>query len=206
MKKTNSELYTPRTEKIKIEDLKVDGLNTNKMTDKQMKGLRESMRKWGFLQPIVIDQDNIIIAGEHRLRVYQEFNVKEIECKRIHVDETQRRLLRQVMNRLHGEPEKEKDAMDLQFISGDEMGSVLLEEILDIKDADIEEMTKFMGDAHIEPDPELQPDKKRRIVLFFTSQDFPKYRKKFDQLMDAMNVTTETEVVKNLVDSAVNIE
>lgn len=203
MKKPNPEIEEPKTESVKIADLAFDPFNSNIMTDQQMKGLRDSMKQFGFLKDIVIDQDNVVIDGEHRVKVYKEFGKKEIGAKRKHVTETQRRLLRQVMNKLHGQPDPKKDAMDLQFLEGDETAAVLLEEILDIKESDVEEMTDFMKD-----DDNTQPDvgttdPKRRIVLFFTATEFPKYRKKFDQLMESMKVMTEVEVVKELVDEAV---
>lgn len=206
-KKISQDIEEPKTEIVKLDDLVFDPFNTNKMSDHEMNGLRESMKIWGFLKPIVVDQDNLVIDGEHRVKIYKEFNKKEIEAKRVHVNETQRRLLRQVMNKLHGQPDKKRDAMDLQFLEGDETAAVILDEILDIKESDIDEMTKFM-DTNIQLDEPLDrnTDKRRRIVLFFSPTEYPKYRKKFDQLMESFKVNTEVEVVKNLVDEAVSIE
>lgn len=205
-KKISQDIEEPKTEIVKIADLVFDPFNTNTMTDHQMKGLRDSMKQFGFLKDIVIDQDNVVIDGEHRVKVYKEFGKKEIGAKRKHVTETQRRLLRQVMNKLHGQPDKERDAMDLQYLEGDETAAVLLDEILDIKESDVDEMTNFMKDENAtQPEPGTT-DSKRRIVLFFTAQEFPKYRRKFDEMMKSLKVTTEVEVVKELIDEAVNGE
>ena len=203
--KSKEKIEDVPTETIEIEKLVFDPFNTNTMTDKQMDGLHDSMTVWGMRKPIVIDQDNIVIDGEHRVRTLKKLGIKTVEAKRRHVTETQRRLLRQVMNKLHGQPDQRKDAMDLQYLEGDETAAVMLEEMLDIKESDVDEMTKFMNEDNINVDEPLDRtrDAKRRIVLFFTPQEFPIYRKKLDQLMEALHVTTEVEVIKELVNEAV---
>lgn len=100
--------------KVKIADLKLDPDNPNEMSKEQMDGLRKSMERFGYLTPIVIDQDNNIADGEHRVLVYKEFGMTEILAFRVEfADDSERRLLRQVMNKLHGEHEKVRDANEL---------------------------------------------------------------------------------------------
>ena len=44
---------------IPIEDVVLDPTNPNQMTDIQMDGLTESLRMFGFVEPIIINQNNI---------------------------------------------------------------------------------------------------------------------------------------------------
>lgn len=110
-------IIEPTAEKIKISELVFDQTNPNKMTPKQMQGLRESMKRFGYLTPIVIDQNNKIADGEHRALVYRENKIEEIPAFRVQLNsDVDRRMLRQVMNKLHGEHEKQLDADELAII------------------------------------------------------------------------------------------
>lgn len=44
--------------------------------------LSSSIKKFGLLHPIVIDEDNNLVAGERRLKACKQLKLKEIECKR----------------------------------------------------------------------------------------------------------------------------
>jgi DNA modification methylase len=100
--------------KIKISDLVFDENNPNQMTQQQMAALRKAMERYGFLQPIIIDQNNKIADGEHRALIYKENNKLEIPAYRfIFEDDTERILLRQTMNKLHGEHHPVLDASEI---------------------------------------------------------------------------------------------
>lgn len=100
--------------KLKISELVFDPSNPNVMTPKQMHGLRASMQKFGYLTPVVIDQNNRVADGEHRALVYREFGYTEIPVIKMHLEtDADRRQLRQVLNKLHGTHDKEKDSDEL---------------------------------------------------------------------------------------------
>lgn len=44
--------------------------------------LSSSIKKFGLLHPIVIDEDNNLVAGERRLRACKQLKLEKIECKR----------------------------------------------------------------------------------------------------------------------------
>jgi DNA modification methylase len=103
--------------KIKIKDLVFDPSNPNVMTDKQMHGLRQSMQKYGYLTPVVVDMNNKIADGEHRAIIYKEMGHEEIPAIKMKLEtEADRRTLRQVLNKLHGTHDKEKDSDELLHI------------------------------------------------------------------------------------------
>ena len=54
-------------ENIKIEDIKPYVKNAKKHDERQIKNVMESIKQFGFAQPLVIDKDNILIIGHCRL-------------------------------------------------------------------------------------------------------------------------------------------
>jgi hypothetical protein len=54
--------------------------NNPRINDASVKGVAESIKQFGFKQPIVIDADNIIIAGHTRLKAAKELGLKKVPC------------------------------------------------------------------------------------------------------------------------------
>ena len=82
-----------------------------------MHGLRRSMERFGYLTPIVVDQDYNIADDEHRVIIYKEFGLKEIPAYVIPLaDDTERRMLRQTMNKLRGQHQPELDAEQIAIL------------------------------------------------------------------------------------------
>jgi DNA methylase/ParB-like nuclease family protein len=103
--------------KVKLSELKFDNTNPNQLTQDQMKALRLSMERFGYLTPIVVDQNNLIADGEHRALIYKEFGIDEIPAYRVTFsDDTERRLLRQTMNKLRGQHDYAMDADEMALI------------------------------------------------------------------------------------------
>lgn len=99
---------------VNINDLKVDGDNPNIMTTAQEKALEESMNRFGYLTPIIIDQDNVIADGEHRLNIYKKFGIDKIPAIQIDMSTGDRKLLRQILNKLKGEHDPSLDAEEFK--------------------------------------------------------------------------------------------
>lgn len=110
------EVTISETKNIPIGDLKVDGQNPNRMSDKQHKALAESIKRWGFLVPVITNKDLLIADGEQRYTVAKSLGMKEIPTIILPVDDVNRRLIRQVMNKLRGEHDLVADAMEFERI------------------------------------------------------------------------------------------
>lgn len=112
--------------RLKLKDLKWDEANPNEMNEAQMDALRESMKKFGYLVPIIVDQDNLVADGEHRARIYLEFGREEIDAYRIKFEnDLDRKMLRQTMNKLRGHHDPYKDAIELgEFFKADNLEDV----------------------------------------------------------------------------------
>lgn len=55
------------TEQIKLSDVRLDDANANAHTERGTYMLRRSMERFGFLEPAVLDANNRIIGGNHRI-------------------------------------------------------------------------------------------------------------------------------------------
>lgn len=105
---------------LKISDIKLDPSNPNQMSQEQMAALRKSMQTFGYLAPVVVDQNNLIADGEHRVLIYKEFKKETVPAFRVQMDDTQRRLYRQTANKLRGmhNPQMDADEMALIYEKG----------------------------------------------------------------------------------------
>jgi ParB-like chromosome segregation protein Spo0J len=101
---------------VSLDKIKLDPTNPNVMSDEQMEGLRESMRRFGYLEPVIVDQDYLVADGEHRLTVYREFGRQDVPCYVLDLKDEERRLLRQTMNKLRGSHDIQRDAAELKVL------------------------------------------------------------------------------------------
>lgn len=69
-----------KLEKRKIKDLKQHPRNPRQLTKKQAAHLKESLDKFGLCEPIVINQDNLIIGGHQRIKTLKKLEHKEVDC------------------------------------------------------------------------------------------------------------------------------
>ncbi len=100
------------------DQIKKDPTNPNIMNKAQMDGLRYVAKRWGYGDPIAIDSTYTIIDGEHRYDLLVEDGQEQIPCIYFPnvVTEIDRKILRQVFNKLRGTHDKKKDAADFRAI------------------------------------------------------------------------------------------
>lgn len=88
-------------EKIKIENIKPYKLNAKKHPSSQIEGIAESIRRFGFTQPIVIDSKGEIIIGHGRLEAAKVLNMTDVPCvRRDDLKPEEIRALRLIDNRI----------------------------------------------------------------------------------------------------------
>ncbi len=110
------EIKIPPVVLVPIEKLKVDGKNPNRMTPKQKKALKEGIKKFGFIVPIITNKDYLVADGQNRLEVAGELEYKEVPVIALQVSEVDRRMLRQILNKLRGEHDEELDKEEFKFL------------------------------------------------------------------------------------------
>ena len=91
----------PKYKSIDIDLLIPYARNSRTHSDSQVTKIASSIKEFGFLNPILIDKDNGIIAGHGRVMAAQKLGLKEVPVLQIgHLSETQKRAYIIADNRL----------------------------------------------------------------------------------------------------------
>jgi ParB-like chromosome segregation protein Spo0J len=113
---SEKEIQIPMSERVKLVDLQFDGCNPNRLSQEGIERLKASIRKWGDIVPIVTNKDLLVADGKQRALAMKELAMTECSVIRLPVEDVDRRLLRQVLNKLRGEHLKELDAEEFKII------------------------------------------------------------------------------------------
>jgi ParB-like chromosome segregation protein Spo0J len=116
MSEVKKEIRVPMSERVKLADLQFDGCNPNRLSKEGMERLKASIRKWGDIVPIVTNKDLLVADGEQRAEAMKELGMTECSVIRLPVEDVDRRLLRQVLNKLRGEHVKGLDSAEFHII------------------------------------------------------------------------------------------
>jgi ABC-type transport system involved in cytochrome c biogenesis ATPase subunit/N-acetylglutamate synthase-like GNAT family acetyltransferase len=136
------EVKVPSAEFINLDLLKVDNENPNRLSPRRFEALKKSIQRYGFVVPIITNRDLLVADGEHRLRAAKALGMKQVSVVRLPVDEVDRRLIRQVMNKLRGEHDLFMDAEEYyRIVSGDKRD--LLKALVGESDVRIDNLLKL---------------------------------------------------------------
>ncbi len=81
----------PSIKKVKTIDLIPYARNSRTHSDEQINQIAASIKEFGFLNPIIIDGENSIIAGHGRVMAANKLNIKELPCvDASHLSDTQK--------------------------------------------------------------------------------------------------------------------
>jgi hypothetical protein len=76
-----------KLKEIKIEDLIFAEYNPRKLTKKEYKDLKESLEKFGIVDPVIVNNNaeraNILVGGHQRVRIWKELGNKTIPAVEI---------------------------------------------------------------------------------------------------------------------------
>jgi ABC-type transport system involved in cytochrome c biogenesis ATPase subunit len=140
------EVKVPPAEFVAVEALKVDNENPNRLSPRRFEALKKSIQRYGFVVPVITNRDLLVADGEHRLEAAKALGMKQVSVVRLPVDEVDRRLIRQVMNKLRGEHDLFMDAEEYyRIVSGDKRD--LLKALLTETDVRIDNLLKLRAPA-----------------------------------------------------------
>jgi hypothetical protein len=111
-----AEILIPEPQVVATSALKVDGKNPNKMSREQHDRLKASIKKFGFIVPIITNKDLLIADGEQRWVIAKELAMPNVLVIRLPIEEVNRHLIRQVLNKLKGTHDRELDAEEFETI------------------------------------------------------------------------------------------
>jgi hypothetical protein len=88
----------------------------NVTTIKQQEQIWRSLQKYGWTYPILTNKDGTLVDGEQRKEIYIQHGEFFTPILRLPVTDVDRRILRQILNKLKGKHNKELDAAELDKI------------------------------------------------------------------------------------------
>lgn len=137
---------------ISIKSLTPYDRNTKKHDKTQINNVAESIKQYGFVQPIVIDKDNVVVIGHCRLLAAKQLKMKEVPCVCVEdLTEEQVKALRIVDNKSN-ESEWDFDILP------DELADLDLRNFsFDFGIEDEEEETEIVEDEAPEVDEDAEP-------------------------------------------------
>ncbi len=102
-------------QQIPINDLKPYPQNAKKHPAEQVEHIANSIREFGFQQPIVVDKDNVVVIGHGRLLAAKKLNMDSVPCVRADdLTDEQIKALRLADNKTN-ESEWDFDLLDMEL-------------------------------------------------------------------------------------------
>ena len=81
-----------KIEKVKIDEIKTYENNAKLHPSEQIEQIKNSIKKFGFNDPIAIDENNMIIEGHGRYIALKELGYEEVDCIRLtHLNEKEKK-------------------------------------------------------------------------------------------------------------------
>ena len=173
-------IFVPPEYEGMLEDLRElnrDGQNPNKMTDKQKQATWNSLTKFAWVYPIVTNKEGCFADGEQRVDTcisHEEFFGPVL---RLQIEDIDRRLLRQVLNKLKGTHDKLLDAEEFKRITEANRADDL-KALLNISNGTLERYDKIL-DAAESPTGAILDSTFEVIVA---CKDEPEQKRVFDEL------------------------
>ena len=123
-----------KLEKIKIAEIIPYINNQKKHPTDQVEKIMSSIKEFGIVNPLIIDKENVLIAGHGRYEALKRLNYDEVAVIRAeHLTPAQVKAYRIADNRLAEFGEWDEDLLKLEFIELEEMGFNYLKLDFDFK-------------------------------------------------------------------------
>lgn len=125
---------------VPVEEVDVDGENPNEQSDEMFGLLCSNMRQKGWIgNAIVTDTDGLIADGEHRWRAAKEIGLEEVPVKQYEIDDADRRLWRQELNKISGDHDPKRDALEYDYLLS-EGKSDAVRDLTEATDEDLDDL------------------------------------------------------------------
>jgi ParB-like chromosome segregation protein Spo0J len=134
-----------------LKNLNPASYNPRQISSKQYKDLKESVKKFGLVDPIIVNKDNTVIGGHQRLKVCKELKYVDVDCVMLDLSKEEERELNIRLNKNTGD-------FDMDILANE---------------FDIEELTDW-GFKHIDLDvniDKIEEDKDDNYVITITEED-----------------------------------
>lgn len=141
-----------KIEQMKIKDIIPYERNAKKHDNNQINNVAESIQRFGFAQPLVVDKDNVLIIGHCRLLAAKRLKLREVPVvKMTELTEEQVKQLRLLDNKLN------ESEWDLDLLMSEIEGLDFEGFNIDWEIPELEETLEVIEDEAPEPELEKEP-------------------------------------------------
>ena len=194
---------------LPIDDVKPDPTNPNVMSDEKFKALKLGLKKH-FPYPVIVDQHHVIIDGFHRWKGWKELGNKTIRCiVQDCKDDVERKIWRQVYNKVRGEHDRTKDKADfLSIYNAKRTG-----DFVKLLGTDKQAFLQLIGKKQLNTssiDTDANPTEGymesylkgnvKQITILLTNDEFINIFPRFSKAMDELGTKNQTEGFMRLVE------
>lgn len=152
---------TPR--RVSIADLKPLGRETHKHPPRQMRRLAESLKRFGFVLPILTDSEQHVVAGWGLVLAAQLLGLNEVPVVILSdLPETELRMLRLALNRLAEDATWDREVLSLEF---SELLEINPQIELEASGFEIGEIDSLLDDCGVSQEDELPEIKKETTAV-----------------------------------------
>jgi ParB-like chromosome segregation protein Spo0J len=83
----------------KITEIKPAAYNPRTITEKELSGLKESIKKFGFVDPLIINtRTGVLVGGHQRLKAAELLGFKEVPCVEVDLSQAEEMALNVALN------------------------------------------------------------------------------------------------------------
>ena len=147
-----------------ITDLKPATYNPRQISTKDYNSLKQSIKKFGMVDPIIANKDNTVIGGHQRLKICKELKYIEIDCVVLDLSKEEERELNIRLNKNTGD-------FDMDILANE---------------FDIDELTDW-GFKHIDLDlniDKIDEDKDDSAIITIKEDDLIKAQNLYNELKE----------------------
>ena len=142
--------YFPAYKTVSVADLVPYARNSRTHSDAQVAKLAASIKEFGFLNPIITDGENGIVAGHGRVMAAQKLGLETLPCIEAgHLTEAQKRAYIIADNRMALDAEWDDDLLKIELQDLDAQGFDL-----SLTGFEVEEVTQLFDEPNFEPGTE----------------------------------------------------
>ena len=177
-----------------IDEIKPYDKNPRK--NQPVKKVAKSIKEFGFNQPIIVDKDNVIIAGHTRWKAAKELGLEKVPTVTVKLSKEKAAMYRIIDNKLSEEAIWDKFLLEMEVsdLPFDEWDFDFTDTTEDI----IEEIQSVRETTGIEA-----TDQQKKLIFLYTNPT--KYAKHFDKLQAIkyeFGVDTDYQIVDYLLEKA----
>jgi hypothetical protein len=140
---------------VALKNIKPYKHNNRIHSDQQIQRIADSIKKFGFNQPIVIDENNEILVGHGRLLAAEKLGLKDAPCIQLKdLSSNEKRAYRILDNKLQNDSTWDFESLQLEM-------QELKENDFDMSFCGLDELGKLFP----EPEPEVSEDELTDLTL-----------------------------------------